>query len=168
MDGIPVTSVARTIFDLCGAIHIKRAARALDNALAMGSRPSIECRSFSLKRRLPVQLAVTVLAAAGIEAPTRQASVGGTTAPIGRVDLAYLWAKLVIEADSRRHHSSWLDVLSDRRRDALLTAAGWHVLRTNWHQLTTEPEIFVASVPGALARAATATPSAAVVYLTGT
>ena len=34
VDGIPVTSVARTVFDLCGCVHPARAERALDHCLA--------------------------------------------------------------------------------------------------------------------------------------
>src|SRR5206468_8728936 len=34
VQGIPVTSVARTIFDLCGRVHPLRAERALDNCLS--------------------------------------------------------------------------------------------------------------------------------------
>src|SRR5439155_323515 len=34
LDGLPVTSVARTVFDLCGIVHPKRAERALDNCLS--------------------------------------------------------------------------------------------------------------------------------------
>src|SRR5439155_10647512 len=33
LDGLPVTSVARTVFDLCGIVHPKRAERSLDNCL---------------------------------------------------------------------------------------------------------------------------------------
>ncbi|MGH9263536.1 MAG: DUF559 domain-containing protein, partial [Acidimicrobiales bacterium] len=60
----------------------------------------------------------------------------------------------VIEADSRRHHSSWLDVEADHRRDLLLAAAGWRVIRVNWHQLLDEPELFVSAILTALRTAA--------------
>lgn len=55
-------------------------------------------------------LLLAVLAGAGIPIPERQASVGGTTAPVGRVDFVYRPVKALIEADSRRYHSAWLDV----------------------------------------------------------
>ena len=34
IDGVPCTSIARTLFDLCGTEHLGRSARALDTALA--------------------------------------------------------------------------------------------------------------------------------------
>jgi very-short-patch-repair endonuclease len=99
-------------------------------------------------------LVVAVLEAYGIEQPERQDRVGGTTAPIGRVDFVFRTARLVVEADSRRHHSSWLDVEADHRRDLLLAAAGWTIVRVNWHQLVEEPELFIAAVRAHLRRAA--------------
>jgi very-short-patch-repair endonuclease len=95
-------------------------------------------------------LVTTVIAAAGLKQPTRQVSVGGTQAPIGRIDFAYAPAKILIEADSRRHHSSWSDQQADHRRDLLLAAAGWRVVRVNWHQLIKEPELFIAAVTALL------------------
>ncbi len=79
--------------------------------------------------------------------------LGGDSGIIGRVDFAYKDARLVLEADSRRHHSSWLDAQADRRRDAALLAAGWYVLRVTWDQLVRRPDEFVAAVRSALTRA---------------
>jgi very-short-patch-repair endonuclease len=73
---------------------------------------------------------------------------------VGRVDFVYRAAKVVIEADSRRYHSSWLDVQADHRRDLLLAAAGWTIVRVNWHQLIAEPELFIAAVRAFLPSAA--------------
>lgn len=177
---IPTSSPERTLLDLCGCTHPERAERALDNCLAMEAttvgrvgvmlaetgargRPGTAL----LRRLLAVRTAdyvppeseleallVAVIAAAGLAAPARQASVGGTQAPVGRVDFVYREARLVIEADSRRYHSSWLDVQADHRRDLLLTAAGWRVIRVNWHQLVEEPALFIAALQAILARAA--------------
>jgi hypothetical protein len=91
-------------------------------------------------------LVLAVLDSAGIPPPDRQEWVGGTRAPAGRVDFAFRDARVVVEADSRRHHSNWLDVQADHRRDLLLTAAGWRVLRVNWHQLVEDPGLFVAAI----------------------
>lgn len=173
---IPTTSPERTLFDLCGCVHPARAERALDNALAMelttvqrlvlmlaetGARG--RTGTAHLRELLGVRaddyvppaseleaLVKTVIAAAGLEQPTRQVSVGGTRAPIGRIDFAYVPAKILIEADSRRHHSSWSDQQADHRRDLLLAAAGWRVIRVNWHQLIREPELFIAALTALL------------------
>jgi very-short-patch-repair endonuclease len=65
---------------------------------------------------------------------------------VGRVDFLYQVARVVIEGDSRRFHTSWLDQEADRLRDLRLTAAGFHVVRVTWHQLKEHPEEFVAAV----------------------
>lgn len=179
VDGIPVTSPARTLLDLCGILHPERAERVVANALAMkivtAARLDIVLaeagkrgRSGSgLLRRLvderddgqpPLEselesLLVTVLGAAGLPAPDRQVCLGNETRLIGRVDFAYRHARLVLEADSRRHHSSWLDAEADRRRDAALMATGWYVLRVTWNQLVHRPDEVTAAVRGALERA---------------
>ena len=120
VNGIPTVSVERTVLDLCGSEHPKRAERALDNALAM---------DLTTVQKLGLMMA--------------------ETGRRGRPGTA-----LVIEADSRRHHPSWLDVEADHRRDLLLAAAGWTIVRVNWHQLLQEPELFIAAVRAHLRRAA--------------
>jgi hypothetical protein len=180
VNAIPTVCVERTILDLCGTEHPKRSERALDNALAMEATTVQKLslmlaetgrkgrKGTALMRELVAlrtadyvppasaleALVVAVLEAYGIEQPERQGSVGGTTAPIGRVDFVFRAARLVIEADSRRHHSSWLAVEADRRRDLQLAAAGWSIVRVTWHQLIQEPELFVAAVRAHLRRAA--------------
>ncbi len=169
VDGIPVTCPERTVLDLCGSVHPLRAERALDNCLAMeattvgrlgvmlaetGRRG--RAGTALLRRLLAVRTAdyvppaseleallLAVLAAAGLDSPARQEWVGGTRAPVGGVDFVYRDRRVVIEADSRRYHSAWLDVQADHRRDLLLTAAGWRVIRVNWHQLVDDPGLFV-------------------------
>ena len=181
VDGIAVTSVARTLFDLCGSrdVHPKKAERAISNALArrlvgfgqlevmlaqMGRRGR---RGSALFRKIlddhgaashvPTEseiedLVLAVLASAGLPAPDRQVVLGDDAAPIGRVDFLYRNVRLVIEADSRTFHS-WLDAENDRRRDALLMAAGYRVLRITWRSLREEPEVFVAAVRAILSEA---------------
>ncbi|MDQ3570766.1 MAG: endonuclease domain-containing protein [Actinomycetota bacterium] len=179
VDGIPVTSSGRTLLDLCGAVHPKRAERALANALAMKLTTSARLHvvlaeagkkgrpGSQLLRRLledgddgqaPPEselenLLAAVLKGARLPTPSRQVELGNDTAPIGRVDFAYREARLVLEADSRRHHSSWLDAEADRRRNAALMAGGWYVLRVSWDQLVNRPAEVVAAVGGVLERA---------------
>ena len=86
-----------------------------------------------------------VLERYGLPLPERQ-RVLGDDHPVGRVDFVYLDARLVIEADSRRHHTALLDADQDRWRDLELTAAGFRVIRVTWHQLVHEPERFVAAL----------------------
>ena len=51
---------------------------------------------------------------------------------MGRVELVYPDCALLIEADSRLHHSSFLDQQADRARDNRFMAAGYRVLRFTW------------------------------------
>jgi hypothetical protein len=177
---IPTTCPERTLLDLCGFVHPQRAERALDNALAMDlttvqqlgmmlaetgarGRPGTALLRVLLAVRTadyvpPASeleaLLLGVLTGAGVPLPDRQEWVGGTRAPAGRVDFVYRHARIVIEADSRRYHSAWLDVQADHRRDLLLTAAGWRIIRVNWHQLIKEPELLVAAANAFLRQAA--------------
>lgn len=43
---------------------------------------------------------------------------------------------------------------ADHRRDLLLSAAGYRIVRVNWHQLIGEPELFVAALSAFLREAA--------------
>ena len=54
----------------------------------------------------------------------------------------FLWreARLIVEADSRRVHGTVTAFEKDRQRDQRLAAAGWTVIRCTWHQVTNEPE----------------------------
>ncbi|MEO6957567.1 MAG: DUF559 domain-containing protein [Antricoccus sp.] len=53
---------------------------------------------------------------------------------IGRVDLL-VGRRLVIECDSRAHHTGTLAYESDRRRDRVLVARGFLVVRLSYHQV---------------------------------
>jgi hypothetical protein len=178
VDGIPVSTVERTAFDLCARSGVKRGTQVIKAAIGSklttfenltvilqecgGQGKKGTCLFRALLATLMYEpsmteleaLVLAVLAAAGIEPPTREVEVGGTTAPIGRIDFLFRLLGIVIEADSKRWHGEWLRTEADHRRDAKLTAAGFHVIRTNWAQLTNEPEEFVAAVCGALCRAA--------------
>jgi hypothetical protein len=172
IDGIPVTTIERTLFDLAGVLKRKRLERAVADAVnarlttvaklekvfaqtarrgRKGSKAMRRLLSDIGQGYMPTEseledLVVAVLDAAGLPLPEKQRNVGGTTTPIGRVDFLYKAARLVIEADSKRHHESWLDQLADGRRDLQLTAAGYQIIRVSWWQLTELPEEFVAAV----------------------
>ena len=87
--------------------------------------------------------------------PIRQHDVGGETW-IGRVDVCYPHARLVIELDGRRWHDSHLAREDDRRRDNALVVAGWRVVRITWRELMDDPAATVALVRRLLAASAAA------------
>jgi hypothetical protein len=169
VDGISCTSVARTIFDLCGMFgfrRIGRSARALDTVLArrmvtvaalwrvldelavQGRAGAASLRVLLLERggraaapesELERRF-LRLVGEAGLPEPELQVDVGDADAWIGRVDFLFRAARLVVEVDGRLAHESLLDVASDRRRDAALAAAGFRVERCTWHDVTTAPE----------------------------
>jgi hypothetical protein len=69
---------------------------------------------------------------------------------IGRVDVLYDDAKLIVELDSRRWHNTRDGFESDRERTNDLVLAGWRVVRITWRMLHDHPEKVVALVRRAL------------------
>jgi Protein of unknown function (DUF559) len=53
----------------------------------------------------------------------------------------FLWdrAQVIVETDGRETHETPIAFQSDRRRDQLLAAAGYRVLRITWSQIQAEP-----------------------------
>jgi very-short-patch-repair endonuclease len=66
----------------------------------------------------------------------------------------FLWrdARLIVEADSRRVHGTAVAFERDRLRDQRLTASGWTVIRCTWHQVTEEPERLIQTLRILLSR----------------
>lgn len=161
---IPVTTPARTIFDLAGVLHPGRSERALDTALARGltSMEALHRVAGELARRgrpgsavmrrlladrdasyvapesnMEARLEV-VARSAGVDL-VRQQDVGGEDW-VGRADYLDRERRLIVEVDSDLHHSSLLDQAADARRDAAAAAAGYTVVRINEHDLWHRPE----------------------------
>jgi very-short-patch-repair endonuclease len=68
--------------------------------------------------------------------------------PSERLEVDFCWPdrRLIVEADSWDFHKTRAAFERDRRRDLLLTAAGWTVLRITWRQLTTRPQEVIAAL----------------------
>lgn len=178
VDGIPVTTVVRTIFDLAAVLHPARTERVLDSALAVSPAllpalhrmlPELAERGRTGIRLMRELLAerpmgfvapesglearlIHLLDEAGI-ATRRQVDLGGD-GWIGRVDLLVVGTNLVIEADSARFHTSRLDRERDARRDAVLRAAGYEVLRVTEEDVWHRPSEVVQRLRVALRRSA--------------
>ena len=172
IDGLPVTSLGRTLFDLAAREHPGRMERLVDSVL--GRSPSMLPRLHVLldelgaRGRNGIATMRTILEArppgyrapeTGLEARVRrileeageeplelQVDVGGHDW-IGRIDMVDRRLKLLVEIDSATFHSSKLDRLRDAERDAALLAAGWlMVLRIAEEDVWYHPDRVLAAI----------------------
>jgi hypothetical protein len=180
VDGIPVTTPARTLFDLAAEVNFKRLERAANNALAMrlvteaalvhtldtmAKRGRTGTRAF---RRMLRSLGCTVgnpesgleldllgmVADAGLPMPELQVEFGDDQGFIARVDALWRPQRVIGEADSDRFHTAPLDVEADRRRDERLTALGFEVVRFDEAQIRGRSTSVIARLRAALSPAA--------------
>ena len=164
VDGIPVTTLERTLFDLAGAINEKRVDRAIENVLARRwttverlwdiwadlaavGRPGIRMMRKLLLKRGPGYVAreseleirfSELLDANGIDQPDWQIDLGDE-AFIGRVDCIFRRAGLIVELDGRVGHVGPLDEARDAERDKRLRALGFRVRRFTWEDVVLRP-----------------------------
>jgi very-short-patch-repair endonuclease len=82
-----------------------------------------------------------VLRAAGLPTPVVQHRIGAY-----RVDFAYPDARVAIEADGFRWHSTRQQWDRDRARRNALTTMGWTVLHVTWTQLRERPADVIEAV----------------------
>ena len=171
IDDVPCTSLARTLFDLCGTERLGRSARALDNALArrwvtipalwsvlvetksQGRAGSTVLRAL-LQERGPSyvppasELERRFVALCGhftLPRPRRQVDLGDDDQWIGRVDFAFP-AAMIVEVDGTVNHSSLLDRRADATRDDAFVRSGRAVLRFSWFDVTRRPAAVAASI----------------------
>ncbi len=170
-DGIPITTPARTLYDLAG----RTPARMLERALAEGfarrltSAAQLE-ETLSRHAGRAGAAALRALLEQGSPALTRSEAEerflalvreGQLDAPEANVllegyEVDFLWPKqrLVVEIDGRAFHTAPRAFEGDRRRDAVLAAAGLRVVRVTWHQLVNEPSAVLVRLAQTLAHTA--------------
>lgn len=164
MEGIPVTTLERTLFDLAGAVNEKRVDRAVENVLARRwttverlwavwadlaapHRPGTRVMRKLLLKRGPGYVAresdleirfSELLDAHGIAQPDWQVDIGDESF-IGRVDCFFRRAGLIVELDGRVGHVGVLDEARDAERDKRLRALGYRVRRFTWEDVVFRP-----------------------------
>lgn len=172
VDGIPVTCVSRTIFDLAAVVSEREVERAFHEAEVkrLTSRVSlpqlidrhprrrgIEAVRSILARRAPVGVTendfeeafVAFLDAHGLP----RGKFNATLALRGRFfkpDCMWSMQRLIVELDGRAVHGTDRAFESDRERDRILLAEGWRSLRVTWRQLRDEPDAIAADLHGLL------------------
>jgi very-short-patch-repair endonuclease len=157
VNGIPVTSVARTLLDIAPVVPKRRLVYALERAekqrefdLMAIEAVMVRCHGHKGLKRLRQALReidpeaqyaheglerrfIAFCKHYGLRKPAMNAVVEGLT-----VDALWARQKLIVELDSWEHHKERRAFEEDRRRDAVLALAGFQVLRVTDRQLTKE------------------------------
>ena len=163
VDGIPCTSIARTLVDLGDESTPRDVERAVDKAEILGvfDLKAIEAaldragprRGAAVLRRVLREYATPMLTECELEerllAIVRAVGTSGpevgawVTPPDGgpplQVDFLWRRERLVIETDGRAVHAARRAFESDRLRDQRLALAGLRVVRFTWRQVVHEP-----------------------------
>jgi Protein of unknown function (DUF559)/Transcriptional regulator, AbiEi antitoxin len=177
IDGIPCTTLARTLLDLAEVVPRRALERAIDQAevLRVFDLGAVEeVLSPANGRRGAAQLKLVLAEYAGPTLTDRELEErffelcerAGVPRPAVNVwitlddGIAYkadfMWRehKLIAETDGRGFHSHRAAFEHDRLRDQRLTLAGFTVVRFTWRQVVSEPESVVGALRTLLARLA--------------
>jgi very-short-patch-repair endonuclease len=172
VDGIPVTSPFRTVFDLAAISTLRELERAWHEAEVRGLRDRVSLPM--LLERYPGRRGSRNLRSL-LETPEpvgftrndfeeafvafvdsyelRRPRMNGTLAIRGRFfEIDALWEdeRVAVELDSRSVHGTSRNFESDKQRDRILLAEGWRTMRVTWRQLQDEPEEVAADLRLAL------------------
>lgn len=172
ISSVPTTSIDRTLVDCARLLdtwlalrmldslsagrrlweRIHRTASALANgragvrAIADATAPDgAERFRSALERR-----AADALAARGIDGGEWNVTVRDERGRIREVDLCFREARVIVEFDGLRHHSSAASAGRDRATDRRLQLAGWRVLRFTWRDVVHRTDAMVAEIAEAL------------------
>jgi hypothetical protein len=158
VDGIPVTSPPRTVFDVAASSTTGELERTLNEMETRGitnelsipdlleryprKRGSAKLRALlgdeatvrGITREKLEERFAAVLEGSGLPRPRRNADL----AVRGRIiEVDCLWAeqRVIVELDGRAVHGTRRAFERDRERDRLLQVDGWRVVRITWRQL---------------------------------
>ena len=170
-EGIPVTSVSRTLFDIAAVLNVEQLRRAAheSDVRRLWDRLSLP---YILARhpRRPGAAAVRAIVATPDQGITRNRlerrflavlDNHGLPRPATNVamhaghhfiepDCVWRRQRLIVELDGHATHGTRMSFEDDRARDRALTAAGWRVIRVTWRQLWDEPELVAADLRASL------------------
>lgn len=160
--GIPVTTVARTLVDLAGAIphdHLAKAVREAERqrTFDLGKVEAAmaktrgrtgpghgalnaaieECAALEHHHtRSPLEDAfLRLVRSNGLPLPSTNALIEGL-----QVDAVWHPQRVAVELDGWQDHGTRRGFEQDRERDATLTSAGWRVVRFTYRQVTARPD----------------------------
>jgi very-short-patch-repair endonuclease len=169
-EGIPVTTVPRTLFDLAAVVPQRRLERALNEAEVLrlwdeltldrlleryprrkgnrAVRAVLRNRreGATLTRSELEEMFLRLVDTAGLPRPELNVLVEGYT-----VDALWREQRLVVELDGRGAHGTVAAFERDRERDRVLQVAGWRPVRITGRQLRLTPRAVIADVRRLLA-----------------
>jgi hypothetical protein len=165
VNGLPVTTVPRTIVDLAAVVHPARLRHIVEDSTharlttisAIG-----ECLASVARRGKPGVVPLTaaldlfgpgrqvtasrlervtldLIRASGLPMPIAQYPFPGRRFASGCVDFAYPQAKLIVETDGRRWHTRIQEIARDHERDMEAARHGWQTLRLLYEHVTQDP-----------------------------
>jgi predicted transcriptional regulator of viral defense system len=171
-DGIPVTSVARTLVDLTDVLGRDRLLRAIREAEYLRlldldalnaaverahGRQRVGVLKEALAAHVPGQIVreelehrfLELVREADLPMPKTNVKL---TARGRRYEIDCLWPEkgIAVELDGRAAHARTMAFESDRRKDAALSAIGLRPLRFTWYRVTREPGEIVAELRATL------------------
>jgi very-short-patch-repair endonuclease len=169
VEGVPVTSPARTLLDIARFLTV----RELETVVADAERRSLVARAQLVREvgRHRGRRGIATLRAvletdpaftrSGAErkllALLRDASLPSplTNARIGGHEVDFLWPRerVIVEVDGYQWHSDRAAFERDRLRDAELQALGYRVIRVTWRMIQREPRAVIARIAATLRRA---------------
>jgi Protein of unknown function (DUF559) len=165
VDGIPCTTVSRTLFDLADVVNRRGLERAFDQSESLEVFDLIAIQDQlerNAGRRRAVGLVKLVLNehylgstptwndfeerfyvisdSVGVPRPeVNQWLMLPDGGPAIKPDFMWRERRLIIETDGKRTHGTRQTFESDRRRDQRLVLAGWRVIRITWRQVFRRP-----------------------------
>lgn len=182
VDGLPVTSPARTLIDMAAELHLDRLFRLIDESaqarcldfddlalewanITKQGRPGRRLIEGYLRGRTgPPPHPISELeyrfdraiARAGMAEPHKEFRPPWYDGVSGIVDRAWPEARLIVELDGRSFHSTLKGVRNDHRRDRVAQSHGWHVFRYIWVEVTRHSDNMIQEISGRLAQSLSA------------
>jgi hypothetical protein len=175
IDGIPVTSVERTVVDLARSLPFTAGVVTADSALYNRKttagrlyRVVGECRRWpGIARATEIvdfahpgaespleSISRVAFRDGGLPPPVLQARILGRPGFIGRVDFLWDEQRTIAEADGAMKYADPSRARLQLRRDTELRQAGYEVVHFTWRDITARPELVISQIRAAFARTA--------------
>jgi very-short-patch-repair endonuclease len=173
IEGIPVTTPARTILDLAARLPSRQLERAMDEAERLGLCGPLELQAIAaahpgrsgagaLRRLLARHAVGTTATRNNFEerflaiCRNRRLPQPEINVPLLDYVVDFLWrdVNLIVEVDGRGTHGTRRAFQEDRDRDGRLAVAGYRVLRFTWWDVTRRPAVVANRVRRMLAATA--------------